>query len=223
MPRWANVLPNREDQLKTKRRAIIREAARVFSRRGVHGTSLEEVAERLGVSKAALYRYIPSKQDLLYACHDEAMDIARECMDRGEIEGRTGLEKIRIGMAGYMREMIHAIGVPVLIIEENALTGAHAEDIMRRRDDFEKRMRRLVEEGIADGSILPANVKITVFAILGAVHWVAKWYSSDGPWTAEEVAEAVIEIATRGIEADPSQTLGAHLNRERNAPPKLVR
>ncbi len=101
MSRWANALPNREEQLETKRKAIIREAARVFSRRGVHGTSLDDVAERLGVTKAALYRYVPSKQDLLYACHEEAMEIARESMDKGEAEGRTGLEKIRIGMASY--------------------------------------------------------------------------------------------------------------------------
>ncbi|MBL8571717.1 MAG: TetR family transcriptional regulator [Phreatobacter sp.] len=213
MSRWANALPNREEQLETKRKAIIREAARVFSRRGVHGTSLDDVAERLGVTKAALYRYVPSKQDLLYACHEEAMDIAREAMDRGEAEGRTGLEKIRIGMARYMREMIDAMGVPVLIIEENALSGQQAKDIMQRRDDFERRMRRLVEEGIADGSIVQVNVKIAMFTLLGAVHWVTKWYSPDGAWGAEDVAEAVIEIATRGFEARPGKVLQARLNK----------
>lgn len=213
MSRWANALPNREEQLETKRQAIIREAARVFSRRGVHGTSLDDVAERLGVTKAALYRYVPSKQDLLYACHVEAMEIARESMDKGEAEGRTGLEKIRIGMATYMREMIGTMGVPVLILEENALTGAQAADIMGRRDEFEKRMRRLVEEGIADGSILPVNPKLAIFTLLGAVHWVTKWYSPDGAWSADDVAEALIEVATRGFAAEPGRELTARLNR----------
>ena len=50
----------------------------------------ESLAERLGVTKAALYRYVPSKQDLLYACHVEAMEIARESMDKGEAEGKGG-------------------------------------------------------------------------------------------------------------------------------------
>ncbi|QCK85375.1 TetR/AcrR family transcriptional regulator [Phreatobacter aquaticus] len=212
MSRWGNALPNRDEQLETKRKAIIREAARFFNRRGSHGTSLDDVAERLGVTKAALYRYVPSKQDLLYACHEEAMEIARESMDQGEASGRTGLEKIQIGMSTYLREMIGAMGVPVLILEENALTGAQAKVIIGLRDEFEKRMRRLVEEGIADGSILPLNPKIAIFMLLGAVHWVTKWYSPEGPWTAADVADALIEMATRGLAAKPSDRLSATLH-----------
>lgn len=212
MSRWANALPNREEQLETKKKAIVREAAKVFNRRGSHGATLDDVALRLGVTKAALYRYVQSKQDLLYACHEEAMDIAREAMDRGEAEGRTGLEKIQIGMANYLREMIGAMGVPVLILEENALTGHQAAHIIALRDDFETRMRRLVEEGIADGSILPLNPKLAMFMLLGAVHWVTKWYSPDGPWTADDVADALIEMATRGLAAQPSERLVAGIH-----------
>ncbi len=212
MSRWANSLPNREEVLETKRKAIIREAAKVFNRRGSHGATLDDVALRLGVSKAALYRYVQSKQDLLYACHEEAMEIARESIDKGEAQGRNGLEKIQIGMSDYLREMIGAMGVPVLILEENALTGAQADHIIALRDEFEKRMRRLVEEGIADGSILKLNPKLAMFMLLGAVHWVTKWYSPDGPWTADDVAEALIEMATRGLAAHPSGWLSAGIH-----------
>src|SRR5262249_15655692 len=140
MSRWANALPDREELLETKRKTIVREAAKMFNRRGSHGATLEDVGVRLGVTKAALYRYVPSKQDLLYACHEEAMEIARESMDKGEAEGRNGLEKIQIGMAGYLREMIGSMGVPVLILEENALTGRQAKHIIGLRDAFEDRM-----------------------------------------------------------------------------------
>ena len=212
MSRWASALPDREEILETKRKAIIREAAKVFNRRGSHGATLDDVAERLGDSKAALYRYVQSKQDLLYACHEEAMEIARESVDKGEQEGSTGLEKIQIGMSTYLREMIGAMGVPVLILEENSLTGEQARHIMYLRDEFEKRMRRLVEEGIADGSILPLNPKLAMFMLLGAVHWVTKWYSPDGAWTADEVADALIEMATRGLAAQPGDRLTATIH-----------
>ncbi len=212
MSRWANAVPNREQQLESKRKAIIREAAKVFNRRGSHGTTLDDVAERLGVSKAALYRYVQNKNDLLYACHEEAMDIARESMDRGEAEGRTGLEKIQLGMKDYLREMIGAMGVPVLILEENALSGEQAARIINLRDAFEKRMRRLVEEGITDGSILPLNPKLAIFMLLGAVHWVTKWYSPEGPWTADEVADALVEMTMRGLAAQPVDALQAQIH-----------
>jgi TetR/AcrR family transcriptional regulator len=203
MTKWANALPSRAEQSDMKRKAIIREAARVFNRRGSHGTTLDDVADRLGVTKAALYRYVDNKNDLLFACHEEAMEIANEQLGIGERQGRTGLEKIRIGMTGYLRVMIGDMGVPVLVLEENALAENSARQIIVLRDAFEKRLRGLVEQGIRDGSILPVNPKLAVFMLLGALNWVTKWYSPEGVWTAEQASSAVIELATRGFAAQP--------------------
>ncbi len=214
MSKWANAVPSRAEQSDNKRKAIIREAARVFNRRGSHGTTLEDVADRLGVTKTALYRYVNNKNDLLCACHEEAMEIANEAMEIGEREGRTGLEKIRIGMTGYLRTMISDLGVPVLILEENALAEGTAGPIIALRDAFEKRLRGLVEAGIRDGSILPVNPKLAVFMLLGAVHWVTKWYSPKGPWTAEQASSALIELATRGFAAQPGEALTSDLHQQ---------
>ncbi len=212
MTKWANAVPSRAEQTDIKRKAIIREAARVFNRRGSHGTTLDDVAERLGVTKTALYRYVNNKNDLLCACHEEAMEIANEHLAIGMREGRNGLEKIRIGMTGYLRTVISDLGVPVLILEENALAEGTAGPIIALRDAYEKQMRDLVEEGIRDGSILPVNPKMAVFMLLGAVHWVTKWYSPDGPWTADQASEALIELALRAFTANPAPALQAELH-----------
>jgi TetR/AcrR family transcriptional regulator len=213
MTRWANAVPSRAEQSETKRKAIIREAARVFNRRGSHGTTLEDVAERLGVTKTALYRYVENKNDLLCACHEEAMEIAFEHLDNGERAGRNGLEKIQIAMTGYLQSMISELGVPVLLLEENALEKRSALRVVALRDKFEKRLRGLVKLGIADGSIMPTDPKLAVFMLLGAVHWVTKWYSPTGPWTADQAASALIELATRGFAAKPAQTLSSKIHK----------
>ncbi|PWB59826.1 MAG: TetR family transcriptional regulator, partial [Bradyrhizobiaceae bacterium] len=200
------------EQSDTKRKAIIREAARVFNRRGSHGTTLADVAERLGVTKTALYRYVNNKNELLCACHEEAMEVANEHLDRGEREGRTGLEKIRIAMSGYLRTMISDLGVPVLLLEENALEPKSALRIVALRDAFERRLRGLVELGIADGSILPVDPKLAIFMLLGAVNWVTKWYSPGGAWSAEEASSALVELATRGLAARPAPALSSPLH-----------
>jgi TetR/AcrR family transcriptional regulator len=218
MNKWANVVPSRAEQSDTKRKAIIREAARVFNRRGSHGTTLDDVAERLGVSKTALYRYVNNKNDLLRACHEEAMEIANENLDIGERTGRTGLEKIQIAMTGYLRTMISDLGVPVLLLEENALEAQSAIRVVKQRDAFEKRLRRLVQEGIADGSVVMTDPKLAVFMLLGAVHWVTKWYSPDGPWTAEDASSALIELATRGLAAKPPRSLANKIHKSSRAP-----
>lgn len=212
MARWADSDFDSAEQLRRKRKAIIREAARVFSRRGFHGTTLDDVAERLSVTKAALYRYVANKNELLCACHEEAMEIANEAMDLGETKGRNGLEKIQVGMCQYLKDMIGEMGVPVLILEENALTGEEAVRVIKLRDDFEKRLRRLMLEGMEDGSILQLNPKMATFMLLGAVHWVTKWYSPEGRWTPEDVAEALIEMATRGMAKNPTEHLNAKIH-----------
>lgn len=212
MSRWANAVPNRELQQELKRQAIIREAARIFSRRGCHGATLDDVADRLGVTKPALYRYVRNKHDLLFACHEEAMDIADRALDEGERHGKNGLDKIRIGMGGYLREMIGELGVPVLILEENALQGEAAEKIYARRDAFEARLRGLMEEGMADGSVVRLNPKLAVFMLLGAIHWVTKWYRPDGAWSPEDISDALMELVTRGIAAEPAARLEAAIH-----------
>lgn len=217
MNRWANAVPSCAEQSETKRKVIIREAARVFNRRGSHGTTLEDVAERLGVTKTALYRYVNNKNELLCACHEEAMEIAFEHLDEGERAGRTGLEKIQLAMSGYLRSMISELGVPVLLLEENALEKQSALRIVALRDKFEKRLRGLVNLGVVDGSIVPTDPKLAVFMLLGAVHWVTKWYSSNGSWTADEAASALIELATRGLAAKPAKALANPIHKTSRA------
>ncbi len=219
MSRWTSAVPDREEQQELKRKAIVREAARIFSRRGSAGATLDDVADRLGVTKPALYRYVRNKHDLLYLCHEEAMQLADRALSQGEAEGRNGLEKIRKGMTAYLAEAIGELGVPVLILEDNALQGEEAERIYALRDDFERRLRGLVEEGVRDGSIVPMNPKLAVFMLLGAVHWVTKWYRPEGAWTPEDVSEALIEVATRGLAAEPSGGLDARIHNDIKARP----
>lgn len=209
---WADAIPGRDEQQALKRKAIVRAAARLMSRRGSHGATLDDVADRLGVSKAALYRYVSNKNDLILACHEEALAIAERCLDHGEEKGATGLEKIRLGLRCYLVEMIRELGVPALILEENVLQGEAAERNYANRDTYERRMRRLVREGQQDGSIVPAEPKIAVFMLLGSIHWLAKWYCPDGDWQPEQVADAIVELATRALEVSPAERLSAELH-----------
>jgi TetR/AcrR family transcriptional regulator len=203
MAAWANAVPSRSQQVDLKRTSILREAARSFNRSGFHGSTLEDIAERLGVTKAALYRYVPNKHELLFACFTLAADAAFANLDAGEAQGRNGLDKIRIGLQGYVRDMIGEFGYPVVLLEENALLPGHAKIIISRRDRVERRLRALVALGIEDGSIAPCNPKLVSFAIFGAVNWVPKWYRAGGDWSAEEVAEWLLAVVTRSIAAEP--------------------
>jgi TetR/AcrR family transcriptional regulator len=203
VPVWRNALPSRAERSELKRSTIILEAARSFNRAGFHGTSMDGIARRLGVTKAALYRYVPNKHDVLLACFNLAMDSSLANLARAEKEGANGLEKLRIAFRGYLEDLIGTLGHPVVLLEENALLPEQARAIIRRRDEAERRYRSLVKEGIEDGSITPCDPKLAVFALLGAVNWVPKWYRDDGEWSPAEVAESLVNLITRSIAAHP--------------------
>lgn len=204
---WKNAVPAAEAQRQSKRVALLHEAAAAFNRQGFHGTSLSDIAKKLGVTKAALYTYVPSKEDLLYFCHDWAMDGAFESLEHARGAGGTGLEKLRNTLHNYLERMLMDEGGFVVLLEENALKPAHAKAIIKRRDEFESAMRGFVTEGIHDGSIVPCNEKLAVFMALGALNWVRKWYSPRGGWTGRQVAEALTQMIERALATAQSGTL----------------
>lgn len=201
---WGNVVPSRSERADLKRATIVREAAQAFNRAGFHGTSMDDIARHLGVSKAALYRYVRTKHEVLFASFSLGLDSGFANLDRGEREGANGCEKLRIALRGYLEDMIGKLGHPVVLLEENALLPEQARSIIRRRDEAEKRFRALVREGIQDGSIIQCDPKLAIFVLLGAISWVPKWYRDGGEWTAAQVAESLVGLAMRSITADRS-------------------
>jgi len=204
---WRNALPGREQVAELKRQAIIREAARAFSRKGFHGTSMDDIAAHLGVTKAALYRYVQTKHEILFASFMIGLDSGFANMDRAEKEGSNGLEKLRIALTGYLEDMLGSLGHPTALLEENALLPEHAEIVIERRDEAEKRFRAMVKAGISDGSIIPCNPKLAIFAVLGAVNWVPKWYRDDGEWKPDEAARSLVDLVTRGLATHSSDDI----------------
>ena len=204
---WKNVVPAASAQYDRKREVLLREAAASFNRRGYHGTSLAEIAKKLGVTKAALYTYVPSKEDLLYYCHDSAMDTAMESLQKAREEGADGLQKLSITLRRYLELMLGEEGGYVVLLEENAMKPVHMRAIVKRRDQFELGLRALVEEGITDGSIVACNAKLAVFMAMGALNWSRKWYRPNGEWTGPQIAFALTQMLERSLSGKPGASL----------------
>jgi TetR/AcrR family transcriptional regulator len=79
--------------------------------------------------------------------------------------------------------------------------------LLRERDRFENALRDLVRAGIADGSIVPCDPKLAVFTMLGAIHWVSKWFNQSGPWSADAVSAALTDLLDRMVSATPVAAL----------------
>jgi TetR/AcrR family transcriptional regulator len=203
------VFPTKQDIHGLKRRAVLREAAASFNRKGYYGTSLTEIATSLGVTKAALYHYFPNKNNLLFACFEHAMEVAFANLERGRKEGRNGRERLILTLAGYVRQMIDELNCCVVLMEDQALEPEDRTKLVRQRDRFERALRGLLREGMEDGSVVRCDPKLAIFVILGAMNWVPKWYKLDGAWNPEQLTRALSEIFERAISSVPAAELAA--------------
>jgi TetR/AcrR family transcriptional regulator len=167
---------------------------------------MDDIAARLGVTKPALYRYVKNKHEVLFACFTMVMDMSFSHLGRWEGAPGTALERLRSILHGYLLDLMGALGHPVVLLEEGSLLPEQLRELIKRRDELEARYRRLVEEGMRDGSVTPCDAKLAVFAVFGAINWVPKWYREDGDWSAGYVADNLVEQITRGLAASPHGT-----------------
>jgi TetR/AcrR family transcriptional regulator len=186
------------------REKILQESARVFNRRGYHGTTLDDIARALGVTKAALYYYVKSKEELLYQCHQASLDIGIEGIRQAIAKASTPDEQLRIALAYYIEGMTDQLTGTVVLLDEGALSPRRHRRIIERRDEYERMLRKLIEEGIAAGVFTACDPKLVGFAILGAMNWIPKWYTPTGERSAKEIAEAFSAYLVRGLQKFPS-------------------
>lgn len=207
MARWKSGVPSRSELRDAKRDAMLREASMSFNRRGFHGTSLDDVAQQLGVTKAALYYYFPNKQAMLKACFDLVMEAAFANLERAKKEGKTGREKLRLILTYFLEYIINDLNVSVTIMEEDTLSPDDMAAVKAERDRFEYALRELIREGIKDGSIVPCDPKLAVLTLLGTLNFVPRWFKPDGQWTSSQLAILMSDMLERMISSQPVEKL----------------
>ncbi len=198
-PRWADSVPDREEQHALKRRAIVETAAMLFNEKGFHATSLNELAERLHVTKGALYHYVSGKDDI-------ALEILRinaaESMAGLEAAARapvSGLERLRTFFVRYARSMATPVGACAVQIGSLPHSAEVRGEMSRYFKEVDGRLRAILKDGIADGSIAPCDIRMADFAVFGALHWLSRWYRPDGPASPEALGEALFEVFASGL------------------------
>ena len=183
------------------RRGILEAASRLFSARGYGGTTLQHVADELGISRPALYYYFRSKEDIL-ACLVEDITVAAEEQSRAALldaqaDPPAALRQAALRHAGQL--LRHPLEFRVLDSAERDLPEA-----VRQRHDRAKRalldnFTAIIARGIASGDFRPVDARIAAFGIIGMCAWTAWWFSPDGRLPASQVAEAIADMAVAAI------------------------
>jgi TetR/AcrR family transcriptional regulator len=190
---------DRAQVAKRKRLILIKEAAKVFSEFGYSKTSLDDVASNLNLTKAALYYYFKSKQELLYECYCHSFDALESALDYGVTRGSNGKEKIELFVRKYLSEGLGDLHYAVHLRDQEMLEENYLASITQRRRSARDIQRALVEEGIADGTISPCDPKLAVMMVSASVAWMVKAYRPDSERSAAEYADEVVRLLFFGL------------------------
>jgi AcrR family transcriptional regulator len=186
----------------SKRRAeMVGAAAQLFSRRGYHGTSMQHLAEALGLLRGSLYAHIGSKEELLFEVADEGAD---RFTARGEevlalqADASSRLEALLVGHVETAIEHIEA--ATVFLNEWRYLSDERRHVIQEKRDRYEAMVRRIIQDGIDRGEFRSdLDVVLAARLVLSAGNWTYTWYRPDGELTARQIGESFAALLVRGL------------------------
>lgn len=189
----------RHRRYEARRLEILRSAATAFSRQGFSSATMEDIAEALEMTKGNLYYYFRSKQELLYFCQryslgrllEGAQEILSASLPRPVLLHRLIVSQIRC--------MLDELSGSAAHIEFRGLAQEQLAEIIARRDEYEKLMRRLVREGIESGEFHSQDARVAVWAILGAINWMVQWFSPQGDLSVDEVARQFAFFLTSSL------------------------
>jgi AcrR family transcriptional regulator len=182
-----------------RRREILRAALSAFREQGFHATSLEDIAARLGMRKTALYHYYPDKDTLLFECHRESLAELDRMMEASSACCTAPVERLGFLIREHVRVMTETLEGSPLAFEVPALTPQRRAEIVAGRDRYEQLLRQLVAEAVTEGVFRPVDPKLAVFAILGAINWIARWYRPEGSVGARELGEQFADHLLGGL------------------------
>jgi AcrR family transcriptional regulator len=182
----------REQQREVKRNAVLQTAAQMFNERGFHATSLDDVAARLHVSKPTLYYYVKSKDEILFECVRAGLQMMQAGIAETSSRGGSAIEQLVACMRTYGQIVTMDFGMCLIRIGEDPLPPESRKELRRAKSAIDLEFRRLIAAGVAEGSLVPCDPKITAFAIAGALSWIGRWYQPGGEYSAEEVVERVM-------------------------------
>ena len=182
-----------------KREAVIRAAAREFNRKGYHNTSLDDIAAALEVTKPTVYYYVTSKEQLLFECFVAGVERIRAAFRAVRELAVPARERLNAVLRHYGEAVASEFGWCMVRAEDQDLSPAMSRHIKSLKSEIDQGIRRLIREGIHDGSIGPCDPKMTAFALAGALNWIAHWYREDQSLTPAQIAGAFVTIFEGGL------------------------
>lgn len=181
------------------RESVLSVAVAVFNERGYDGTSMDELARKLGITKSAIYHHVSGKEELLRLAVDRALDgLFAVAEETEQLDGRA-IDKLEHLVRGSVLVLSERLLYVTLLLRVRGNTKVERAALAKRRE-FDQLVARLVEQAEAEGDIRPdVDPAITARLLFGMVNSLIEWYKPRNGANSAVLADAVTKVAFDGI------------------------
>lgn len=179
---------------------VYRVAAEIMCHKGYQATSMNDIAEAAGLTKAGIYHYIRGKEDLLFGIMTYAMDNVEQGIIAPALEVADAEQRLHTILERHTRSVIEGTGAITIVLEEmTALTPAHRRVITSRKRAYFEFIRRTLQQLAEEGKLRNVNPTTAAFSLLGMILWISRWYRRDGKISPQEALNDYLEIAMNAV------------------------
>ena len=174
-------------------------AAQTFTERGYDGTSMEDLARELGITKSAIYHHVSGKDELLRLATDRALDgLAAVIAEAVAVTGRA-IDRLEYVVRRSVEVLVDELPFVTLLLRVRGNTAVERHAIARRRE-IDRALSALVAQAEAEGDVRPdVDPAVTARLLFGMVNSLVEWYRPEGTNDPVTVADAVTSIAFDGL------------------------
>jgi len=210
-----------------RKQKIVDTAAFLFQKKGYRSTTLDDVSRELKITKAALYHYVSSKDELLSIIYTHTIkNVFMPGTGGLSALSSTPFEKLRLFIRNHIKNVVIE-NLPMFSVfssEENQLPEKDYQKIIKEKRRYNRILEEIIEEGISKGVFKKVDVKLQSYAIMGMCNWVYKWYKSGQTgYTPDQIADHFIAVLERGLlkknllESNKSSEISKPINKINNS------
>jgi TetR/AcrR family transcriptional regulator, cholesterol catabolism regulator len=186
------------------RREQIRQlAAEMFFDRGYEATTMRELAAAIDIKTASLYYFFPNKEEILFELIESV--VRQLIVGAKHLIAREQTPEHRLAGVVVNHVVLHAMRPKESTLgdsELRSLTKQHLRMNVRHRDDYERLVVGVLEDGRDTGTFSLIDTKLTAYALIAHSSHVGTWYRAGGRLSLQDVAEAYVALALRMVAAD---------------------
>ncbi|MGH9460413.1 MAG: TetR/AcrR family transcriptional regulator [Vicinamibacteria bacterium] len=183
-----------------RRAQILEKAAHLFCIKSYDSTSMSDIADAVGITKAGLYYFVEGKEHLLYLITDYGLDLLEETVVKpleGILDPKEWLRQL---IVKHVHMVMHRPReVTIILHERTGLTGEYRDRILKRKKAYINLVRDRLVQLQKDGIARPVDATAATYFLLGSLNWVYQWYKEDGHLDEQDLVRHFTDLFSRGF------------------------